>query len=391
MTSPTSLTDLNLDIDLTDLQEEVDNIDDFVEISNSRGNFVIRLTQVFITAPRCNKTPEEVLQGLKTVWRNYATEFIVVVQEKHLDGGNHLHVMIKAKSSPQVKVQSRNVDAVFGKHVNIGKVKMPARCMQYLFKSGVPICWSIDGLTPQELRETFTKRKNQGTFLRISKKLKENPQLDMTQDEDDAAFFLQHGKKVLDFKKELIQVSNKSFKIPKTPPNAEALRAWQLSVVNILVQQTERQVLWIYDHKGNAGKTYLSAYLANHYGAFVTRGGKHADIAYNYDFQPFVVFDYTRSKEEMVQYDLIEQFKDGVIDSNKFFSVTKKRKDIKLVIFANFQPQLDKLSEDRWIIGTLDPSFNIRFKNHSGDRIAISDLYASDDEDGELSDFSLYE
>lgn len=344
----------DLEVPLPDLEEEeVITQDSFGELAQSTGNFQIRLGSVFITASRCDEAPEVVLPKLKRLWEKYDLEFVLVVQEKHLDGGNHLHAIVKCKTKPQPKVQSRDVDNIFGKHVNVLKVKILPRAIEYLFKSGKPISWSKENLSTQELRETHTKRQNKGVFLAMAKKLKENPDLDMTEDDEDAAFFLQHGKKVLDFKAVLVEKNFKKFVIPESLPDETSLWDWQNDAVRILMRQNNRQIQWIYDVTGNNGKSHIMKYLNNHYGAYVVRGGKFSDIALAYQYQPIVVFDYTRTKESNVCYDIMEQFKDGQIFSPKFKSIVKKRADIKVIVLSNFRPILENLTYDRWILGRL--------------------------------------
>lgn len=82
--------------------------------------------------------------------------------------------------------------------------------------------------------------------------------------------------------------------------------------------------------------------------AFYIRGGKHADIAYAYNYEPVVVFDFTREQEERVSYGQIEKFKDGRVFSSKYESEMKRFKGVKVIAFSNFYPDKGKLSEDRW-------------------------------------------
>lgn len=129
------------------------------------------------------------------------------------------------------------------------------------------------------------------------------------------------------------------------------LNPWQQKAVTDLFWQDDRKILWYVDFKGGAGKTFLTKWLLATKNAFVARGGKVADIAYAYKNQDIVVFDFTRDKEEFVNYSAIEALKDGLIASPKYESSLKvKRKTIRVICFSNFQPDLSKLSDDRWDI-----------------------------------------
>lgn len=128
------------------------------------------------------------------------------------------------------------------------------------------------------------------------------------------------------------------------------LRAWQKTALEQLEKQNDRQVLWIVDKDGNKGKTYLGKYLCSHNKAFVVTNGGSAHIAYAYNYERYVVFDFVRSKEETINYGVIEAFKDGRIFSSKYQSTVKHFPSCKVIIFSNFEPDESKLSEDRWDI-----------------------------------------
>lgn len=107
-------------------------------------------------------------------------------------------------------------------------------------------------------------------------------------------------------------------------------------------------MLWIFDTDGGIGKTWFSGYLWTEHKAFVVRGGKYADIALAYQREPLVVFDLPREMEERVPYALIEQFKDGRVWSGKYQSKSKVTMGAKVMVLANFSPDLSKMSDDRW-------------------------------------------
>ncbi len=135
--------------------------------------------------------------------------------------------------------------------------------------------------------------------------------------------------------------------------NNVILKEWQLFAIKILKLQSNRQILWIVDQEGNQGKTFLGKYLVAENNAFYIRNGKSTDIAYAYNNQKIVVFDYTREQEERINYQSIENFKDGILFSPKYESTTKIFTPCKVIIFSNFHPDESKLSKDRWHILSL--------------------------------------
>lgn len=82
--------------------------------------------------------------------------------------------------------------------------------------------------------------------------------------------------------------------------------------------------------------------------AFYISGGKTADIALAYARQDIVIFDFAREQEERVNYHCIEKFKDGLMWSPKYNSKTKIFRPPRVLVFSNFEPDVTKLSADRW-------------------------------------------
>ncbi len=68
------------------------------------------------------------------------------------------------------------------------------------------------------------------------------------------------------------------------------------------------------------GKSWLATYLAVTYQAFVTSNGKSADIKFGYSGERIVVFDFSRSQEEQINYNIIEELKNGRYFNSKYES-----------------------------------------------------------------------
>lgn len=128
------------------------------------------------------------------------------------------------------------------------------------------------------------------------------------------------------------------------------LRKWQKEALKSLDTQTDRHVDWIVDPVGGKGKSTLAKWLLLNRGAFYVQGGKTADIAHAYDYEDIVVFDFTRSQRQYVNYTTIESFKTGLIFSPKYESTTKIFGSCKVICFANWAPDIDEMSADRWRI-----------------------------------------
>jgi len=124
---------------------------------------------------------------------------------------------------------------------------------------------------------------------------------------------------------------------------------WQSELHELLETiPSSRTIHWFYDRVGNKGKSYFARnYKGRNY--YVT-GGKAADIFYGYEYQPVVFFDLARMKQDIVQYDVMEAFKNGQFFSTKYESKLVKFNTPHVVVFANFYPSTEMLSEDRWNI-----------------------------------------
>lgn len=76
-----------------------------------------------------------------------------------------------------------------------------------------------------------------------------------------------------------------------------ALRPWQVTVVDDLKKQDNRKVMWVWESTGGVGKTWLAKYIAANLGGYYIQNGKNSDIAYAYNYEEYVVLDLTRSQQ----------------------------------------------------------------------------------------------
>lgn len=130
---------------------------------------------------------------------------------------------------------------------------------------------------------------------------------------------------------------------------------WQRQVETMIKYhvQNDREVTWIVDPVGNAGKSYFSDYLTHFYDCIAVDGNnlKTKDFALTYNLQKVVIIDFPRSTmDHLVNYDIIECLKNGRIWSPKYESQVKsfRHKKVQVFCFSNFFPDYSKLSPDRW-------------------------------------------
>jgi hypothetical protein len=133
-------------------------------------------------------------------------------------------------------------------------------------------------------------------------------------------------------------------------------RAWQQEVLDLVgTEPGWRTIHWYWEPLGCVGKSFVTGYL------FITRrtlivAGKATDVLQslkNYieekkDNPEIIIYDIPRHNKDYINYGLLEQLKNGVIFSGKYESCQFLIPPTHIICFANFEPDYDKLSEDRW-------------------------------------------
>ena len=143
-------------------------------------------------------------------------------------------------------------------------------------------------------------------------------------------------------------------RFPRQPVFREQLELhqWQRELDDALLDEPdERKILWYTDESGGAGKTWMTKYIfKKHNGVQLIRSGKLEDMAHSIDPNCSIfIFDIPRSRTEYFQYAILEQLKDGLVYSPKYDSQMKVLEhNCHVIVFANENPDLDKLSLDRW-------------------------------------------
>lgn len=121
----------------------------------------------------------------------------------------------------------------------------------------------------------------------------------------------------------------------------------------------DRQIIWYVDLIGGCGKTFYCKYRRAVHRDVVISGNKDVgnvahlikraidDGSWN---KKIVFFDFSRSIRKSIDYDTIEDVKNGMLTSTKYNGGFISIKSPHVVIFSNFYPDVDALSKDRWDI-----------------------------------------
>ena len=146
---------------------------------------------------------------------------------------------------------------------------------------------------------------------------------------------------------EYIRDNYPKVKIPDHP-----LRPWQRHLQSILEGEPDRRkIIFVVDLIGNTGKSWFSDwYHENNSNTQLLTPGKLSDMAYALQPGLRVLFmDAPRSKQgEFINYEFLENLKNGRVFSGKYESTMKTFDPIHVVVMMNEDPDRTKLSKDRY-------------------------------------------
>lgn len=150
------------------------------------------------------------------------------------------------------------------------------------------------------------------------------------------------------------------------PLAGRTLYPWQESIKDRALNSDPdpRKIHWYVDERGASGKSTLAKHLmlqSEHTGLYIT-GGKASDIAFlvnvfvknDENELRWVIFDLPRSSEGKVSYNALEQLKNGMMFSPKFESAFCMFNVPHVFVFANWHPDLQEMSDDRWDIHVIN-------------------------------------
>lgn len=142
------------------------------------------------------------------------------------------------------------------------------------------------------------------------------------------------------------------------------LYPWQQEVVDMVNRPAnDRQIHWYWDSKGCKGKTALCKFLCHEYkDDCIFLQGKEADAKCGVfkwmlekgKYPGIVIFGFPRGKEHFVSYAAMEAIKDGIFFNTKYEVGMCLGNAPHLIVVANFPPDYNQLSDDRWVVHRLD-------------------------------------
>lgn len=263
--------------------------------------------------------------------------------EKGEKGTEHLQGFLVASPKVRLSWLKKNVHPYAHFEIMRGKI---SDSIAYCSKSET----KIDGPYEYGVDQYRIGQGKRNDIIEIQQMIRESREI--TQDIIEKPAFAKYGNYFKDYK-HFLDTQEHQERMSNIFDNV-VLRDYQKIFFDRLMQQDHRQILWIVDVLGGSGKTFFAKYMKSRYNAFIMLNGASKDLMEAYDNQDIAILNIVRSEEEIINYSVIENLKDGIIFKKKYHSTITSRESIKLLVFSNFMPDTYKLSSDRWDLLKID-------------------------------------
>lgn len=272
------------------------------------------------------------------------TEYSMVHEEGSKDGYLHTHILFKFNKAFQSK--NPRIFDFLGIHPNIKKVMSRVhweRVVKYHRKQGTPF--------------VLLKEEDQSIIKRIwSHDSKADALVDCCRSTADVGGVLgAFAAKPIDHGPE---------------PEVD-WRQWQKDLMAEISEiPDDRTINWIWDPVGYSGKSSFAKHFGKYKDAFVSTTANIYHVATQLQEQIkngdkailIAIFNFSRQTEKLKIYQALESLKDGMITSQKYRGTTMFLQHPHVVVFANYLPDVSKVTRDRWKIRTINNCTH--FKHH---------------------------
>lgn len=148
--------------------------------------------------------------------------------------------------------------------------------------------------------------------------------------------------------------------VKKALKTISRLYPWQEELLNELIKEPDdRKIYYYYGAEGNKGKSAFAKYLCIKHKAIIL-SGKRDDMKQGVNsfiekggIPNIIIIDVPRCSQSYISWAGIEEVKNGCFYSPKYEGGMCLYDPPHVVVFANCEPDLSALSQDRWIIKEL--------------------------------------
>lgn len=132
---------------------------------------------------------------------------------------------------------------------------------------------------------------------------------------------------------------------------------WQIRLMDKVIgkKADDRTVFWYWSEGGKIGKSCFCKHLVMNHRAILLTKGTYSDMCnliYKTDMMTtnIVIFDLPRNNGNRISYSAVESIKNGMVCNTKYETGFKCFPPPHIIIFANEPPDMEELSEDRWVV-----------------------------------------
>lgn len=148
-------------------------------------------------------------------------------------------------------------------------------------------------------------------------------------------------------------------KIAKPVKLIDPIKDWQIKILKELEEEPDdRTINWYWSKEGKVGKTQFVKYVAKKYEGrcrFSTTNKSSDIVTIADECIDIYLFNFTRTTEGFCPFMALESLKDGLVSEGK---LKKEMRQIvmnspHIYVFANYPPERNKMSKDRWNINEI--------------------------------------
>jgi len=138
----------------------------------------------------------------------------------------------------------------------------------------------------------------------------------------------------------------------------EQFYSWQQEIIEIIKDEpVNRKIYWYWEETGCTGKTAIAKFICATYDALCLSGKsdncKNAILQYvtkHDDYPTIIIYNVPRCNHDYISYEGMESIKDGLFYSGKYEGGMVLMNEPHVFVFANEEPNYEKMSKDRWSV-----------------------------------------